>query len=81
VGAAGAAVIVGCYSLHLYCDTPGCPQAVCRPGSDGIGQPPGEFTHETDQRGAVAKARRAGWKLDLRHWTCLCPECHKKARG
>lgn len=73
-------MIVGGYSLHLYCDTPGCPLATCAPSSDGIGKPPGEFTHETNERGAMAKARRAGWKIDLENWTCFCPSCSKRPR-
>ena len=69
-------MIVGCYALHLYCDSPGCPNGNMGPGDNP--RPPGEFTHATHEKGAMAKARRAGWKLDLTNWTCLCPLCSKK---
>ena len=72
-----APVIIGCYSLHLYCDTEGCPNALASPTSSGGSRPPGEFTHDKNERGAMAKARRYGWKLDLENWTCFCPTCAK----
>ncbi len=68
-------MIVGGYSLHLYCDTNGCPWSTATATSDGGSRAPGEFTHDKNERGAVAKARRAGWKLDLRSGTCWCPKC------
>jgi len=70
-------MIVGGYSLHLYCDADGCPNGRAL-GHAEYSRPPGEFTHSTNERGAMAKARRAGWKLNLRDWTCLCPDCSKK---
>ncbi len=73
-------MIVGCYSLHLYCDTPGCPMGRCAPSSDGIGRAPGEFTHDKNETGAIAKARRAGWKINLGYGTCFCPTCSKRPR-
>jgi len=75
-------MIVGCYSLHLYCDTEGCPNSMSAPDHGAVSgsRAPGEFTHETNEQGAMAKARRAGWKLDLKNWTCRCPAC-SKTRG
>ncbi len=71
-------MIVGCYSLQLYCDTWGCPMGKATPTSDGGSQAPGEFTHDKNERGAMAKARRAGWKIDLRLGTCRCPQCARR---
>lgn len=70
-------MIVGCYILHLYCETAGCKKALG--GVTGnFGSGPVEFTHPTHEKGAVAEARARGWKLDLKHWTALCPQCAKK---
>lgn len=73
-------MIVGCYSLHLYCDTAGCVNALAKPSSGGAGYAPGEFTHDKHERGAIAKARKAGWKIDLINWTSFCPGCAKRKR-
>jgi hypothetical protein len=69
-------MMVGCYSLHLYCDRAGCPNGRALPDGDQ-GRPPGEFTHDKNEAGAMRRARKAGWKI-LTDWTCLCPACAKK---
>lgn len=58
-------MIVGCYSLDLYCDHPDGGQYRCTNW-------PGQWTGTTD-RNCYAQARRAGWKLDLRQRQVLCP--------
>lgn len=60
-------MIVGCYSLHLYCDTPQCPHRPHRgPDFDAIGETGGEARDE---------ARKAGWKIDMRQNKAYCPKC------
>jgi hypothetical protein len=70
-------MIVGCYSLHLYCDgLPNCKNRNCRPGAGGDSVPPAEYSGQT--RGECsAKARRQGWRLNPRTDTALCPACAK----
>lgn len=65
-------MIVGAYLLHLYCDTAKCPR--------GLGENMTEYTHEKNERGAIATARRYGWTFDLESYQCWCPAC-SKAKG
>lgn len=58
-------MIVGCYTMDLYCDEQGCKNATARHTSDGRGAPPGQFYGETAGECRRA-ARRAGWKLSRR---------------
>jgi hypothetical protein len=61
-------VIVGCYTLHLYCD------------ADNDAHEYQEFPHEyTDEFGSKTrvKAREEGWILK-RDYTAICPKCNKK---
>lgn len=48
-------MIVGCYTVHLYCDHPDAAQYKCT-------EWPGEFTGQTE-RECLAEARKAGWKI------------------
>lgn len=64
-------MIVGCYSLDLYCDTPNC--------REGMGRG-WQFTGPTEAR-CMRKARDAGWKFSKvraarKAW---CPACAKGA--
>lgn len=74
-------MIVGCYDLQLYCDDP--EHEVWRPNGTGrwpgSGDNPGTFTHEF---GSVARsmAREAGWKLDVKKDTAICPRCVRRSR-
>lgn len=71
-------MIVGGYTLELYCDGEGCPRqrpAVC----GGNYSPLGEFSAETGEACRRA-ARRRGWRLDLRAGVAVCPECVKAGR-
>lgn len=69
-------MIAGCYSLDLYCENS---DHKSRTWPDKHGHAWGEFPHQyTDERGSVcrAMARKAGWKLDRRAGTALCPKCN-----
>lgn len=63
-------MIVGCYSLALYCDGPGC---LVRREGDGV------FTAETGAE-CRREARKRGWRLNLRAGTALCPQCVKNGK-
>ncbi len=63
-------MIVGGYTLHLYCDF--------KDESFGHGRP-GEFAGETKGH-AFRDALRSGWKIDLKAGTALCPNCAKEGR-
>lgn len=62
-------MIVGCYSLDLYCD-------YCDRNLHGR---PTQFTHESGQ-GARQQARARGWVLDLPNDKAKCPACVKAFR-
>ena len=70
-------MIFGCYVLDLYCETEGCRNKSCRivGGSDQVA-PPAQYLAETGTE-CRQMARRAGWKLNLREGTALCPLCTK----
>ena len=72
-------MIVGCYSLDLYCDAAGCTNP--RPYmSDGGRGPLAQYTAETG--GACRKqARDDGWRLNLRNGTAKCPQCVSAKRA
>lgn len=68
-------MIVGCYTLDLYCDTPGCRMGRCFYTGDST-TPPFQTTAETGAE-CRTKARRAGWRLDLKNGLARCPKCQK----
>lgn len=72
-------MIVGCYTLDLYCDTPDCPNATCRYAGGGERAPPAQFTAEF---GSVCRerARKRGWTLK-RDGRAFCPDCTKAGRA
>ena len=59
-------MIVGCYTLDLYCD-----DETCKPKFKEF---PKNFIAEYGSE-CRAQARRAGWKLNLRDGTAICPRC------
>jgi hypothetical protein len=67
-------VIVGGYTLHLYCDAPGHVRQAHAGGPDA------ESCAETGAR-CRAMARKAGWKLDRKAGRAICPKCRRRARG
>lgn len=71
-------MIVGCYSIHLYCDNA---ENLHGTGDDehDFHEFPHEFTGET--RGECMKeARRRGWLINLSADKALCPKCSGKNR-
>jgi hypothetical protein len=60
-------VIVGCYSLDLYCD-------YCDRNSRTGLTVPDQFSHESGP-GARQQARARGWRLDLEKDKAMCPTC------
>jgi hypothetical protein len=63
-------VIVGCYTMHLYCDHAG--HVSHRGGYHD------EYTGQT--AGACRKeARQEGWLFDLDHNTVYCHDCQRVA--
>jgi len=66
-------MIVGCYTLDLYCDNDDCPHRRDKDGGWHRCQYTGEF-------GAACRkeARKDGWTLD--HKRTLCPSCNATAR-
>lgn len=67
-------MIVGCYSLHVYCENPAHPPLA---GNRG------EFTGQT-QAEATHNARKAGWLIpNRRGWgirPVWCPCCVERAK-
>lgn len=69
-------MIVGCYTLHLYCDFE-------RDGKHGgvetykIGWP-AEFTGKTESE-CLKEARKAGWRIFKAEGKAKCPRCVKAA--
>jgi hypothetical protein len=70
-------MIVGCYTLDLYCDgDPECPKSRCIKGSTQ-NYPPAQYTAEN---GADCRrqARRDGWILNMKEGTTVCRACALK---
>jgi hypothetical protein len=61
-------MIIGKYTLHLYCDQDNPQHAL------------DEFPHEIVGNTASQTrkyARKRGWKLDLENGHAICPKCRK----
>ena len=74
-------MMVGCYSLDLYCDNEATRWA---DGSDEHGHAFGSFPWQyTDETGSAcrARARAAGWKINIKTGAALCPQCAKKGHA
>ena len=72
-------MIVGCYTLDLYCDDPN----ETHEKIDFMHSAGGEFPHQyTAAYGSQcrAQARRDGWTLNLQKNTAICPKCHGKKK-
>lgn len=69
-------MIVGCYSVDLYCDTGGdvfggeCPYR-------GYSGSQGEFTGQTEAE-CLRIARKIGWKFKEGNTLAFCPQCNSK---
>jgi hypothetical protein len=64
-------MIIGCYTLNLYCDTPGCQLSLEKRYS---GQPVPQYTGETYGE-CARKARVDGWQLSADRQVATCPAC------
>lgn len=75
-------MIVGGYALDLYCDNE-MEEGTRQERWEHMGSEefpgPGRATYVHEESGAKAraKARLAGWKLDLLNGRALCPSCVK----
>lgn len=67
-------MIVGCYTLDLYCDDP----EHARPIGMLIGAP-FQYTGRT-RTGCVQEAKADGWKLQDRADRAICPACARRRR-
>jgi len=68
-------VIVGGYTLDLYCDVEGCRA----PGGAGMPEQAAFFAETGSQ--CRQYARNNGWVLDLKAGTCRCPKCARDRKG
>lgn len=66
-------MIIGCYTLDLYCDYP----SHTRAHGEFSGSPQGQYTDEYGSR-CRAEARRDGWILRS-DGTAICPRCAKES--
>lgn len=68
-------VIIGCYTLELYCNG----DSNCRYTLDKNSGPNESaiFTGETAGQ-ARTRARKAGWKLNIKEGIAICPDCQRK---
>lgn len=72
-------MIVGCYTVHLYCDREGHVGYHYSSGGYAVKTPEGykdlqnEFAGE-NERECLAQARRVGWKI-TRDRRAICPFC------
>jgi len=71
-------MIASGYSLHLYCETPGCPNGQAQSHGDSS-VPPGDFSHE-ERSTCYKRARQAGWIINHRYRTTVCPICAKAGK-
>lgn len=60
-------MIVSEYTLDLYCD---------HPNHDKSSREETFFNESKSE--CWKEARNAGWKLNSKDWTCICPKCNKK---
>ena len=67
-------MIVGAYTLHLYCETNGCEYARRYVNGERF-----EFVGSNASQ-CYREAREHGWKISLKERSAHCPEC-SAARG
>ena len=70
-------MIVGCYTLNLYCDRSGYsdPSGNSCPRDKSL-SPIGEFIGPNRTK-AIAEAQREGWLVKDAEDVCLCPQCRR----
>ncbi|MFA5202877.1 MAG: hypothetical protein WC708_00475 [Lentisphaeria bacterium] len=68
-------VIIGCYTLELYCNgDPNCRFTLSK--STGANES-AVFTGDSAKQ-TRTKARKAGWKLNLKEGSAICPDCQRR---
>lgn len=75
-------MIIGCYSLELYCDKAADETSIDGSNRDGIHEYkefPSTFTGERRQD-CEREARKMGWMINNETGICLCPKCSGKRR-
>lgn len=72
-------MIVGGYTLDLYCDFPD-ESWEHRGYSAAPGGGFAQFIHDENGAGARKMARRAGWKFERGGMRVICPSCIQKER-
>ncbi len=71
-------MIVGCYSMDLYCDTAQEDRSKCRVGWEYNGPP--VYTGRTESE-CLREARKDGWLFTRdRPRKAYCPKCAKERR-
>jgi hypothetical protein len=73
-------MIVGCYSLDLYCENAEKAGDMHGTGRDGIHdyqEFPMTFTSDRRQE-CEREARSIGWMINNKTGICLCPKCSRK---
>lgn len=78
-------MVVGGYTLDLYCDFPDESQSVNEQWEHrGSARHPGpgfeQFTHSENGAGARRQAKKAGWLIERGGMRALCPWCIKRGR-
>lgn len=68
-------MIVGCYTLHLYCDNGGDEFGTNCPNRS-IVYNAAEFTGP-DKKTCLSEARKLGWSFNLNRTKAHCPRCTK----
>jgi hypothetical protein len=71
-------MVVGGYSLDLYCDFPD-ESWDHRGNAQFAGYGRADFAAESGPE-ARAQAKRAGWKIDRGQMRAICPTCQKAGR-
>lgn len=75
-------MIVGCYSLELYCDKAANETSIYGHNRDGIHKYK-EFPHTfvgERRQDCEREAREMGWMINNKTGICLCPKCSGKKR-
>lgn len=72
--------VVGCYSMHLYCDTGGDPYGGTCPSHVPGATQMTEFTSHTHSQ-CIRQAKDRGWTFNRDKTKAFCPKCSAARRG
>ena len=73
-------MVVGGYTLDLYCDFPDDKQWEHMGGAQYPGPGVQQFVHAENGAGARKAAKKAGWKIERGGMRALCPWCIARGR-